>query len=156
MRWWLPGEQGVEKALCVLRVGTETVDRGCAAKFSDQVRKGLAAEETASSSGMKKSRVTGSCLSQNIQDIWALRRTEWSAGGRPFHAASIRPILWRILFISLWTVSLKCSFSPSKLLFTSMGRWIDQCTLMGNWKPTCCSWAHLGFSETERFLCHFQ
>jgi hypothetical protein len=68
-------------------IDTETVDCGCAWKFSDKVRKGPAGEETASSSGMQKSRVTVSCLSQNVQDIRSLRRTEWSAGGRLSNAA---------------------------------------------------------------------
>jgi len=68
-------------------VDTETVDCGCATKFSDKVRKGPAGEETASNSAMQKSRLTGSCLSQNVQDIRSLRRTEWSAGGRLFNAA---------------------------------------------------------------------
>ena len=149
--------------MALLKIDIDTVECSCAAKFSDQVRKEPAGDETASSSGMKKSRVTGSCLSQNVQNIRSLRGTEWSAGRRLFHAAPIwplelgmpRPNLWRIPFFNLRTVSLKNLFSATKLYFTSMGRLISQCMHMGNWKPTCCNWARLGFSETERFLCHF-
>ena len=41
-------------------------------------------------------------------------------------------------------VSLKSLLSTTKLRFAFMG------------KPTCCNWAHSGFSEIERFLFHFQ
>ena len=77
-------------------IGTNTVDCGCAAKFSDQVRKGPAGRKTASSSGMKNSSVTNACVSHNVQNIRALRRREWSAWERLFNAAPLRTLIEQV------------------------------------------------------------
>jgi len=48
--------------------------------------------ETAPSSGMKNSCMTGVRTSQNTQDDHALQRREWCMSGRLFNTAAVKPL----------------------------------------------------------------